>query len=92
MASTIQKISFQEYTRLPLREIVKSDSNSSVAIEVTTPTSKVIIDYTYVSIPFLFGTANSVEHPASKIISKLRKLEEEAIEELLNEWKRNLLN
>jgi len=79
----------EEFTKLPIKEIVRGDSIGS-AFHVTTPHKGiVIIDNKERHIPF-FGSDSTVEVPVEEIIRKILILEEESREFLFNKWVKQL--
>lgn len=81
--ATINKVSWQSITRLPVREIVKSDSVGG-AIEVITPhKGAVYIDYKETTGMF---TKKLVDKKYTEIVAQLRELDWEAKEYLLGQW------
>ena len=80
-----QQITFQKYTSLPIKEIVKSDSIGT-AIHIHAPQGDSIVEYKEIHYPFLFGSTTSLDTPAGKIIRKLYEIEDEAKDYLLKQW------
>lgn len=89
MALTMQRVSFQEFTALPLREIVKPDG-SAMAIEVTTPQGIEILDYKVTHNPFI-GSITQTDKLAQEIIAKLQQLERESRDFLFRQWTKSIV-
>lgn len=81
---TIATTSFQEFTSLPVKEVVRADSVAK-AISVETPMGVQVINYQETA-HSMFGANRTIEVEADKIIRKLSALERESKELLLNNW------
>jgi len=79
------KTNFQNYTKLPLREVTKLDEATGIALHVVMPNRVTIINYKQISKSFL-GASRTIDTLPGDIIGRLRELEEEAKEYLLDKW------
>jgi len=84
----IQTINYEDYTKLPVKHIIRQDSSSS-HLEITIPTGIKSISLTRVHSGFL-GGANEVNLTPKEIISELKDIENEAVDYLLQEWLKTL--
>ncbi len=84
------KVSFQNFTLLPVKEVVKSGSIGN-AITVKTPhKGEVIIDYqTEERVGFIFTRIEKREKSVTDIAMRLQDLEQEAKIYLLKKWLKN---
>jgi hypothetical protein len=73
------RISFQNFTRLPVVEVVKSEKAHN-EIMVSTPHKGPVI------IPLIEGWLFKTEKDASGVIKQIQQLENEAKEYLLEKW------
>ena len=85
MKEAINKISFQEFTRLQTREVVKADSMATAILVKTPHRGEVGVEYKEISRP-MFGADNSVEKQTIEVIRELVKLEDDSTEHLFKEW------
>lgn len=84
----IQIINYQEYSKLPIKHVVKPDSTKS-HLEITTPTGINYINLTKINFGFL-GGANEIDLTIKEVIFQLRDIENEAKDYLLQEWLKTL--
>lgn len=78
----IPQISYNEFTKLPIKEITNMNE-SGMSLLVKTPMSTEIVEY---KIAPLFGADNSYDRPTKEIIYKLLQLEKDSKEFLLDKW------
>lgn len=84
----IQTINYEDYTKLPVKHVIRQDSSSS-HLEITTPTGTKGISLTRISSGFLGGD-NEVNLTPKEIISELKDIENETLDYLLQEWLKTL--
>ena len=79
-----QTINYQEMTRLPVEVLAKADQMSPI-IKVTTPTGTVIVELKEVE-KGIFRKASMVDVDTRIVLNKLRDLESESMDFLLEKW------
>lgn len=84
----IQIINYQEYSKLPIKHVVKPDSTKS-HLEITTPTGINYISLTKILYGML-GGGNEIDIPFKEVIYQLKNIENEAKDYLLQEWLKNI--
>lgn len=84
---TMQRLGFNQITKLPISEVVKPDSIGVTLIVETPHKGEVLIDYkTPETVGFIFTHTENRETRGEEIIKKLYTLEAEAKEFLLDKW------
>lgn len=79
MTEAIQKINFQNFTKLPIKELVKTDKEHNEIVVETPHKGQVII-------PMIEGWLFKTEKDAEDIVYQLKTLEYEAMKFLLDNW------
>lgn len=84
----IQTINYEDYTKLPVKHVIRQDSSNS-HLEITTPIGIKCISLTRIYSGFL-GGANEVNLTLKEVISELKDIENETLDYLLQEWLKTL--
>jgi len=79
-------MTLQDFTKLPLEQIVKVDGVGSDVVLQTPHKGKVIIPLKEVWHPFIFGSTTQTERPALNVVRQIKSVENEAYEFLMDEW------
>lgn len=84
--TSIQQVDLQQYTKLPLK-VVNVTGRTLPDIIIETPhDGENIIKLKKEHFPFLFGSVTQTDKHLGEIISQIRKIEEDSINYLIDQW------